>query len=96
MGNWLLSTVIPFSFAFSRLAWSKLHPSANMIHAASVRDATARVFTLAITVTHAAPCGIFDMAILSKSQQYGLVTSLSNSTPSLISWNSLNVLMKLI
>ena len=54
-----------------------------MTQAASAKDATARVFKLAITVTQAQPAGARPIAMLSRSQQNTWVIVLSILSPAL-------------
>ena len=58
-----------------------LSPTDTLLHKmtqeASARAATASVFILLITVHQAEPAGAFPMAILSRSQQYGSVSTAS-------------------
>ena len=58
-----------------------LSPTDTLLHKmtqeASARAATASVFILLITVHQAEPAGAFHMAILSRSQQYGSVSTAS-------------------
>lgn len=68
-GRAVSKTVMPSSTAHERSTSLKEMPSARMIQETSARDATARVFLLAMTVTHAHPAGAFPMAMLRRSQQ---------------------------
>ena len=88
MGSSVASTVTPCCSALARHMSSGCAPSARTTQATSAKVATAIVFTLPMTVTHALSDGALPIAMLKRSQQKMPVTSRDRSSPSTTTLNS--------